>query len=61
MYNNLPKFYQTFITVEDYEESIIYRPYARSQVITQRCLDLEDSFEELPKELKKEEITIMKL
>ena len=46
MYNNLPKFYQTFITVEDYEESIIYRPYARSQVITQRCLDLEDAFEE---------------
>jgi len=46
IYNSLPKLYQTFITIEDYADSIIYRPYARSQVITQRCIDLEDAFEE---------------
>ena len=46
IYNSLPKLYQTFITIEDYADSIIYCPYARSQVITQRCIDLEDAFEE---------------
>jgi len=46
LYNSLSRFYQSFITVEDYIESIAHRPYARSQVITQRCDDLEDAFEE---------------
>ncbi|KAG4097586.1 hypothetical protein H8356DRAFT_1275160 [Neocallimastix lanati (nom. inval.)] len=32
--------------MEDYTESISYRPFARAQVITQRCVDLEDAFEE---------------
>ncbi|ORY04882.1 hypothetical protein LY90DRAFT_519390, partial [Neocallimastix californiae] len=56
IYNNLPKIYQTFITVEDYADSIIYRPYARSQVITQRCFDLEDAFEEAELAERAEEI-----
>ena len=30
--------------MEDYTESISYRPFARAQVITQRCVDLEDAF-----------------
>eukprot|EP00833_Pecoramyces_ruminatium_P007904 jgi/Orpsp1_1/1181936/evm.model.c7180000079194.1 len=46
LYSNLPRLYQTFITVDDYLESISYRPYARAQVITQRCDDLEEAFEE---------------
>jgi DNA-binding transcriptional regulator GbsR (MarR family) len=46
LYNNLSKLYQTFITVDDYIDSIAYRPYARAQVITQRCEDLEEAFEE---------------
>ena len=46
LYDSLSKFYQTFITVDDYVESIKFRPYARSQVITQRCEDLEEAFEE---------------
>jgi len=46
LYNSLSKLYQSFITVDDYIESIASRPYARSQVITQRCYDLEDTFEE---------------
>jgi len=46
LYDSLPKFYQTFVTVDDYIESIKYRPYIRSQVITQRSEDLEDAFEE---------------
>eukprot|EP00833_Pecoramyces_ruminatium_P014166 jgi/Orpsp1_1/1188198/evm.model.d7180000063130.1 len=46
LYNNLSKFYQSFITVDDYVESISFRPYARAQVITQRCEDLEEAFEE---------------
>ncbi|ORY60313.1 hypothetical protein LY90DRAFT_643325 [Neocallimastix californiae] len=46
LYNNLPRLYQSFITVEDYTESISYRPFARAQVITQRCVDFEDAFEE---------------
>ena len=46
LYSNLPRIYQTFITVEDYIESISYRPFPRAQVITQRCIDLEDAFEE---------------
>jgi len=46
LYNSLSKLYQSFITVDDYIESIASRPYARSQVITQRCYDLEDAFEE---------------
>ena len=32
--------------MDDYVESIRFRPYARSQVITQRCEDLEEAFEE---------------
>jgi len=32
--------------VDDYVDSIRFRPYARSQVITQRCEDLEEAFEE---------------
>jgi len=36
LYNSLSKLYQSFITVDDYIESIASRPYARSQVITQR-------------------------
>eukprot|EP00833_Pecoramyces_ruminatium_P010203 jgi/Orpsp1_1/1184235/evm.model.c7180000088647.1 len=35
LYNNLPRIYQSFITVEDYTESISHRPFARAQVITQ--------------------------
>jgi len=46
LYDSLPKFCQTFVTVDDYIESIKYRPYIRSQVITQRSEDLEDAFEE---------------
>jgi len=46
LYNNLPRLYQEFITVEDYAESISYRPYARAQVITTQCVDLEEAFEE---------------
>ena len=33
LYNNLPRLYQEFITVDDYTESISYRPYQRVQVI----------------------------
>jgi len=46
LYNNLPRLYQEFITVDDYAESISYRPYARAQVITNQCVDLEEAFEE---------------
>ena len=46
LYNNLPRLYQEFITVDDYAESISYRPYARAQVITNQCFDLEEAFEE---------------
>jgi len=46
LYSNLPRLYQSFITVDDYTESISYRPFARAQVITQRCEDLEEAFEE---------------
>jgi len=47
LYNNsLSKLYQSFITLNDYIESIASKPYTRSQVITQRCYDLEDAFEE---------------
>ncbi|KAG4089568.1 hypothetical protein H8356DRAFT_1367053 [Neocallimastix lanati (nom. inval.)] len=31
LYNNLPRLYQSFITVEDYTESISYRPFARKE------------------------------
>jgi len=56
IYNNLPKIYQTFITVEGYADSIIYRPYTRSQVIIQRCFDLEDAFEEAELAERAEEV-----
>ena len=56
IYNNPPKIYQVFITVEDYADSIISRPYARSQVITQRCFDLEDAFEEAELAERAEEV-----
>ena len=46
LYNNLPETFQDFITVEDYAESILYRPYARAQVITKQCTTLEQAFEE---------------
>jgi len=46
LFNNLPVLYKTFITVEDYAESISSRPFARAQVITQQCVDLDDAFEE---------------
>jgi len=46
LYDNLPEQYKTFITVDDYAESITYRPYARSQVITQQCETLDEAFSE---------------
>jgi len=46
LYTNLPENYKSFITVEDYTESIIYRPYARAQVITKQCRNLEEAFAE---------------
>ncbi|OUM56190.1 hypothetical protein PIROE2DRAFT_19314, partial [Piromyces sp. E2] len=46
LYNNLPNQYKDFITVDDYTESIIYRPFARAQVITQQCDTLEEAFSE---------------
>jgi len=45
LFDNLPRLYQEFITVDDYDESISYRPYARAQVITNQCIDLEEAFE----------------
>ena len=46
LYTSLPSLYRSFITVDDYAESISYRPFARAQVITQQCTDLEEAFEE---------------
>jgi len=46
LYSRLPEAYQDFVTVDDYVESIKFRPYARAQVITQQCETLEEAFEE---------------
>jgi len=46
LFENLPEQYRAFITVDDYADSITYRPYARSQVITKQCTTLEDAFSE---------------
>jgi len=47
LYNNLPRLYQEFITVNDYAKSISYRPYTRAKVTTNQCIDLEEVFEEV--------------
>ncbi|MBE6494757.1 MAG: hypothetical protein E7Z84_09175 [Methanosphaera stadtmanae] len=46
LYTSLPSLYCFFITIDDYAESISYRPFSRAQVVTQQCTDLEEAYEE---------------